>query len=138
MLEAGRPLIGITIGPEPKPARDGLTYLRLRTTYVRAVELAGGAPVLIPPCDPKALRAILERLDGVVFPGGPDVDPGAYGETINHYNVLRTVEDMYSTSYAGAAASSATINYVWVPEPVAVGPLFGIAALMTRRRGCRR
>jgi len=78
-LEAGRPLIGITIGPEPKPARDGLTYLRLRTTYVRAVELAGGAPVLIPPCDPKALRAILERLDGVVFPGGPDVDPGAYG-----------------------------------------------------------
>ncbi|MBV9323354.1 MAG: gamma-glutamyl-gamma-aminobutyrate hydrolase family protein [Chloroflexi bacterium] len=75
-----RPLIGITIGPTTKPSADGLSYLRLRSTYVRAVELAGGAPILVPPLGPEALLAVLERLDGIVFPGGPDVDPRAYGE----------------------------------------------------------
>jgi putative glutamine amidotransferase len=29
---------------------------------------------------PDALAALLERLDGVVFPGGADVDPAEYGE----------------------------------------------------------
>jgi putative glutamine amidotransferase len=75
-----KPLIGITIGPEAKPARDALTYLRLRATYVRAVELAGGAPVLVPSSEPETLAAILERLDGIVFPGGPDVAPAAYAQ----------------------------------------------------------
>lgn len=79
-----RPLVGITVGPEAAPPDDGLVYLRLRATYVRAVELAGGAPVLVPPCDdPTALAAILAQLDGIVFPGGPDVDPAAYGATIH-------------------------------------------------------
>jgi putative glutamine amidotransferase len=55
-------------------------YLRLRATYVRAVELAGGAPVLVPSSEPETLAAILERLDGIVFPGGPDVDPAVYGQ----------------------------------------------------------
>jgi putative glutamine amidotransferase len=73
------PLIGITIGPELRPGPDGLSYLRLRTTYVRAIERAGGAPVLIPPCGAEVLKAILRRLDGIVFPGGPDVDPAEYG-----------------------------------------------------------
>jgi putative glutamine amidotransferase len=80
-VSIGRPLIGITIGPEAELGGDGLSYLRLRTTYVRAVELAGGAPVLIPPCNAEALSAVLERLDGIVFPGGPDVDPAEYGQT---------------------------------------------------------
>jgi putative glutamine amidotransferase len=48
-------------------------------TYVRAVEGAGGLPVLIPPMGQPALREVLERLDGVVFPGGADVEPGRYG-----------------------------------------------------------
>jgi putative glutamine amidotransferase len=79
-VSSGRPLIGITIGPEAALRSDGFTYLTLRSTYVRAVELAGGAPVLIPPCNPDALQSLLERLDGIVFPGGPDVDPSEYGE----------------------------------------------------------
>jgi putative glutamine amidotransferase len=82
LSEPSRPLIGITIGPEPKRRDDRLTYLRLRATYVRAVELGGGAPVLVPSVDPDTLTEILERLDGVVFPGGADVDPSAYGEIV--------------------------------------------------------
>jgi putative glutamine amidotransferase len=79
-LTRTRPLIGITIGPGARPAADGLSYLRLRATYVHAVELAGGAPVLIPTGEPEALAVICERLDGIVFPGGADVDPRVYGE----------------------------------------------------------
>lgn len=75
-----RPLIGITTGPlaarPPWPAG-----LRQNRSYVRAVAAAGGAPVLIPLLDdPEALRAIYARLDGVLLPGGGDVDPARYGE----------------------------------------------------------
>jgi gamma-glutamyl-gamma-aminobutyrate hydrolase PuuD len=73
-----RPLIGLTVGPTR--ARDGLEYAQLRMSYVRAVEQAGGLPVLIPPLDGPALVALLERLDGLLLPGGADIDPAEYGE----------------------------------------------------------
>jgi putative glutamine amidotransferase len=69
------PLIGVTIGPE----REGSAELTQLSTYVRAIECAGGAPLLVPPVGPEALTAILNTLDGIVFPGGPDVDPVLYG-----------------------------------------------------------
>jgi putative glutamine amidotransferase len=73
-----RPLIGLTVGPE-NAASD---YIHLRGTYVRAVEGAGGVPILIPPLtESDALRPVLERLDGLIFPGGLDVDPAEYGES---------------------------------------------------------
>lgn len=68
-----RPLIGLTVGPSKG-------YLRLRQTYPRAVEAAGGLPVLIPPLEIEALTDLLGRLDAIVFPGGVDVDPAEYGE----------------------------------------------------------
>ncbi len=49
--------------------------------YSRAVLHCGGAPVLIPVAqDRRTLSAILERLDGVILTGGPDVHPRWYGE----------------------------------------------------------
>jgi putative glutamine amidotransferase len=49
--------------------------------YSRAVLLSGGAPVLIPTAqDPESTEAVLNRLDGIVLSGGPDVHPGFYGE----------------------------------------------------------
>jgi putative glutamine amidotransferase len=74
-----RPLIGITMGPD----KPGSPYLQLRSSYARAIETAGGLPVLIPPMAPESVSALLERLDGVVFPGGADVDPAEYGESIH-------------------------------------------------------
>jgi phospholipase C len=44
---------------------------------------------------------------------GADVKPGQYPEKINHFNVLRTVEDIYGLPSAGAAATSAPITDVW-------------------------
>jgi acid phosphatase len=45
---------------------------------------------------------------------GAHVAPATYAQTINHYNVLRTIEDGNRlTTHAGAAASSSTIDYCW-------------------------
>jgi acid phosphatase len=45
---------------------------------------------------------------------GPMVNPGAYPERINHYNVLRTIEDMYGLPYAGQSADAFPIEDIWV------------------------
>jgi len=44
---------------------------------------------------------------------GPMVVPGQYPGRITHLNLLRTIEDMYGLSYAGAAATSAPITVGW-------------------------
>lgn len=44
---------------------------------------------------------------------GQRIVPGNYGETINHYNVLRTLEDAFGLSPLGASASAAPILDVW-------------------------
>ena len=75
-----RPLIGITCQPTLNATSQRPMY-GLGQAYVRAVALAGGIPLLIPPLgDDTSLRAIAERLDGVLLSGGGDVDPARYGE----------------------------------------------------------
>ncbi len=44
---------------------------------------------------------------------GPMVQPGQYNEHINHYNVLRTVEDMYGLGHAGMSANVNPITDAW-------------------------
>jgi acid phosphatase len=44
---------------------------------------------------------------------GAHVRPGIYGERINQYGILRTVEDMYGLPHAGASAGAAPITDVW-------------------------
>jgi gamma-glutamyl-gamma-aminobutyrate hydrolase PuuD len=73
-----KPLIGIN----GKLVReDGDTYYKLDRNYVNAVLGAGGTPVLMP-CFRGAAEAgsYLERLDGVVFTGGPDINPSRWGQ----------------------------------------------------------
>jgi hypothetical protein len=48
---------------------------------------------------------------------GQHVVPGDTAQTINHYNVLRTLEDMYGLSHAGAAATSDPITGIWDQTP---------------------
>jgi len=73
------PLIGLPtaeIPAGPRPARFGLNQ-----SYVSALAAAGAAPLLIPLVDDEdRLRAIFDRLDGILFPGGADLAPSAYGE----------------------------------------------------------
>lgn len=76
------PLIGITTNPTSAPDRDSLDTLL--QGIVRGVEAAGGLPVLIPlDLAPDTLRGLYERLDGVLLPGGGDIDPAHYGAEIS-------------------------------------------------------
>lgn len=73
MTESPRPpLIGITTYGQKE---TGKFYLP--GSYVDAVHMAGGVPMLLPPVqtDPALM---LERLDGLVFIGGGDIDPALY------------------------------------------------------------
>jgi putative glutamine amidotransferase len=67
-----RPAIGITTGIDDKG------FFSLRPEYARAVEKAGGLPILLAPGEDPA--AHLARLDGLLLSGGSDVDPSIYGE----------------------------------------------------------
>lgn len=46
---------------------------------------------------------------------GPMVRTGTYAQRIDHYNVLRTLADMYGIAAPGRAAAAAPIDYVWKP-----------------------
>ncbi|HSL03876.1 MAG TPA: alkaline phosphatase family protein [Nitrospiraceae bacterium] len=48
---------------------------------------------------------------------GPMVQAGRYGQRITHYNVLRTIEDLYGLPHAGASADAAPITEIWKPIP---------------------
>jgi putative glutamine amidotransferase len=73
-----RPLVGVTTGIDPK--RPGQGHFSLRADYVRAVEVAGGLPVVLAPGRPEDVAEILERVQALVLTGGYDVDPAHYGE----------------------------------------------------------
>ena len=58
--------------------------LAQNNTYIQAVIRAGGLPLLIPHLEDEALlRAVYERLDGLLLPGGEDVHPAHFGEPIH-------------------------------------------------------
>ncbi|MEW2359414.1 gamma-glutamyl-gamma-aminobutyrate hydrolase family protein [Spirillospora sp. NPDC029432] len=75
------PVIGITTYLEP--ARWGVWVREaalLPAPYARAVERAGGVPVMLPPTGGlRGVDALVRRLDGLVIAGGGDVDPDLYG-----------------------------------------------------------
>lgn len=50
---------------------------------------------------------------------GPMVQAGRYDQRINHYNVLRTIEDLYGLPHSGASAEASPINNIWktLPRP---------------------
>jgi len=48
---------------------------------------------------------------------GPMVQAGRYEQRITHYNVLRTIEDLYGLSHAGASADAAPITQIWKLAP---------------------
>jgi gamma-glutamyl-gamma-aminobutyrate hydrolase PuuD len=77
----GRPIIGIT--SELDAARWG-EWLREAVvspvSYLRAVERAGGAPVVLPPVPPDSARSLAAGMQGLIFTGGRDLDPALYDQ----------------------------------------------------------
>jgi putative glutamine amidotransferase len=78
-----KPLIGI-----PTRTQDEGDVKRYAgfATYTRAVDLAGGAPVMIPlGLNDETLHEIFSRLDGLLLSGGYDIHPREYGEALEPY-----------------------------------------------------
>ena len=71
-----RPVVGITTYVEP--AQWGaweLDAALIPFAYVQAVERAGARPLLVPPSE-DGVEETLDALDGLLFSGGSELDPG--------------------------------------------------------------
>lgn len=71
-----KPIIGILPLFDLEKGREWML-----PNYPEAVFRSGGIPLVFPLTDDEArLRELLGAVDGVIFTGGPDVDPREYGE----------------------------------------------------------
>ena len=94
------PLIGITCSYD-----EAAKKYSVGEDYVRAVQAAGGMPLLIPyPNKNEHTEHILSRVDGVMLSGGGDIDPFYFGEEpwpMNGYiEPLRDMFEIRLTSFA--------------------------------------
>ncbi|MBT2466853.1 gamma-glutamyl-gamma-aminobutyrate hydrolase family protein [Streptomyces sp. ISL-66] len=106
-----RPLIGITTYVETS-TRYGVwdvpTAL-VPTGYYELVQAAGGTAALLPPDAPEAAAEVLDRLDGLVVAGGPDLDPVRYGAPRDpRTGPPATLRDTWELSLIAAALASRT------------------------------
>lgn len=74
-----RPIIGVSCMNDSSDG--GGATMAVRPSYLRALEAAGAVPMLIHLTDDsEVVRALYHRCDGILLPGGDDVDPRHYGE----------------------------------------------------------
>ena len=67
-----KPIIGISCNATGSAAN---------ISYIEAVELAGGIPLIIPRIDEGTdLEKVVSHIDGLLVIGGEDIDPAIYGE----------------------------------------------------------
>src|SRR5215216_7601646 len=108
-----RPLIGVTTS-ELRASNAGTlrrhgepphAEMALGMTYLRAIEAAGGMPVVLPPLGDA--EALLDRLDGICLSGGPDLDPEAYGAPERHAELGPTEPSLDAFEIALARAALA-------------------------------
>ena len=71
-----RPRIGITVD-----CTDNTEKYESPFSYAKAVEMAGGLPILFPyKSDLSLINEYLDLVDGMLFSGGNDLDPALYNE----------------------------------------------------------
>lgn len=79
MTSSSRPFIGCTTYQKQIPQERPITVYGLMPSYIEAITAAGGAPLMIPlGLTEDVLLSILDRLDGLLLPGGGDVEPEFY------------------------------------------------------------
>jgi len=72
------PVIGIATGIYNQGSEERIS---VSTSYLSAVETAGGVPLILPPgLDKRSTDGLFSRINGLLLIGGGDVDPARYGE----------------------------------------------------------
>ena len=85
-----KPIIGMTCGYEEE-VRERFYINR---TYIQSIEMAGGIPLLLPGlAEAENLLPLLEQLDGVLLPGGWDLDPAYWGEEPMGVGTINPISD---------------------------------------------
>jgi putative glutamine amidotransferase len=108
-----RPLIGVTTselrassaGTLRRHGEPPHAEMALGMTYLRAIDAAGGMPVVLPALGDA--DALLDRLDGICLSGGPDLDPDAYGADERHAELGPTEPSLDAFELALARAADA-------------------------------
>lgn len=76
---AHRPIIGCTTYRKMVGQNPPMDVYGLMPTYLEAIAAAGGIPLMIPlGLSAEDLLTVLSRIDGMVLPGGGDIDPQRY------------------------------------------------------------
>ena len=84
-MTVSTPVIGLTCSHKDGDAGS----FSIGASYLRSVERAGGAPVLLSATEGLAcIPSILDRVDGVLLIGGPDIDPAVYGASKHEKTTL--------------------------------------------------
>lgn len=102
-----KPLIGVTcsFAASKTPPHRPRTYLN--ASYSDAIYAAGGIPFPIaPPAEPDAemMQALLANVDGLLFTGGPDLNPRHYGQSQHPMTeVLHARRDAFDIALFAAA-----------------------------------
>ncbi len=100
-MTARRPLIGITTYHRDRGERH---RYQVPASYVDAVRLSGGLPVLLPPgeADPHEL---LDAIDGLLLCGGGDIDPARFAGRSGHAAQYATCAERDDFEFALVQAS---------------------------------
>jgi len=78
-----RPLILVTPSTDKKGTEFYDYSISLSQTYLEAVSMAGGWPVVAPAAtEEELIRGLVERCDGVMLTGGDDIQPELYAKEL--------------------------------------------------------
>jgi len=82
------PVIGITADVKTNDGDARTPHdLRVKGNYAQAIAEAGGLPILVPP--DAAAEEIVELIDGLLIPGGDDIDPVHFGQALHPEALLQ-------------------------------------------------
>ena len=88
-----KPLIGCTTYRKISEQSPPINILGLMPAYLEAIVAAGGVPVMIPlGLSDEDLRLVVQQMDGILLPGGGDIEPGMY-QGYGHPTVAGIDED---------------------------------------------
>jgi putative glutamine amidotransferase len=73
-----KPIIGLALSNRVKPKK---IYSVINNDYIKAVQKAGGIPILIPFSDNiENIKVYANKIQGIIFTGGEDISPLTYNE----------------------------------------------------------